>query len=80
MKNSNFTQGFVEACIGHGLGIHDVRSLLNKQACVDLFNNDAFAAGFKSIVGDKRYTNMTVLEKAACIESLKRDLANDSTD
>lgn len=74
MKNSNFTEGFVETCIEHGLNIADVRELLSKQACVDLFNNKAFAEGFKSIVGETRYENMSILEKAACVEKLQSDL------
>jgi len=77
MKNKNFTEGFVETCIDNGMNIDQVRSLLKKQACVDLFNNEAFAQGFKSIVGDLRYTNMSILEKAACIEKLKTDLQAD---
>lgn len=78
MKNKNFTEGFVETCIDNGMNIGQVRSLLKKQACVDLFNNEAFAHGFKSIVGDVRYTNMSILEKAACIEKIKTDLQADN--
>ena len=80
MKNHNFTKGFVEACVEHGLGIHDVRSMLQKQACVDLFKNEAFAQGFKTVVGEQRYENMSVLEKAACLEALQTDLSIDSQD
>lgn len=78
MKNHNFTKGFVEACVQHGLGINDVRSLLQKQACVDLFQNEAFAQGFKSVVGEQRYENMSILEKAACLEALQTDLNTDN--
>ena len=74
MKNKNFTEGFVQTCLENGLNIDQVKGLLQKQACVDLFNNEAFAKGFKSVVGDLRYENMTILEKAACIEKLKTDL------
>ena len=74
MKNTNFTQGFVEACIGNGLGLPQIKELLRKQACASLFDKTEFTDGFKSVVGECRYNNMSILEKAACVEQLQSQL------
>jgi len=80
MKNTNFTQGFVEACIGNGLGLPQIRGLLSKQACVSLFDKQEFTDGFKSVVGENRYNNMSALEKAACVEQLQAQLLTPETE
>lgn len=74
MKNNNFTQGFVESCIDSGLGLPDIKALLNKQASVDLFDSPQFTKGFISVVGQTRFDNMSRLEKAACVEQLQTQL------
>ena len=74
MKNKNFTHGFVETCVSRGLGLPQIKSLLSKQASVDIFEGDQFKKGFAGILGETRLKNMTALEKAACVESLYKQV------
>ena len=74
MKNKNFTHGFVETCVSRGLGLPQIKSLLAKQASVDVFEGDEFKRGFASILGENRLNNMSALEKAACVESLYKQV------
>lgn len=66
--DNKFKLGFIEHCIDNNLGLHQIEDLVQKQACVDIFDSPSVSKGFTSEVGEIRTANMTQFEKAACIK------------
>jgi hypothetical protein len=66
--DNKFKLGFIEHCIDNNLGLHQIEDLVQKQACVDIFDSPSVSKGFTSEVGEIRTSNMTQFEKAACIK------------